>query len=152
MNHTEMKSSETIRPNHPNDTTTPDKCPTCTEEQKCWECAPDVSVPDTPTRCPHCESSWSNYSQAWECGSYPTHGRVSRPSKCRVLEQAQKSAEEVKKLQAEVVRLRGLLKAHAEFMVKNGHERQATDLMRGYTWSEGFVEEAKEHGIDPYKQ
>ena len=58
---------------------------------------------------------------------------------------------ELAKAEAEVERLRGLLNAHAEFLIKNGFYRESRDLMGG-SWSDGFVALAKKCGINPYDQ
>ena len=55
------------------------------------------------------------------------------------------------KAEAEVERLRKLLNAHAEFLIKNGFYRESRDLMGG-SWSDGFVALAKKFGINPYDQ
>jgi hypothetical protein len=59
--------------------------------------------------------------------------------------------ERAEKAEAEVERLRGLLNAHAEFLIKNGFYRESRDLMGG-SWSDGFVALAKKCGINPCDQ
>jgi hypothetical protein len=58
---------------------------------------------------------------------------------------------ELAESKAEVERIRGLLNAHAEFLIKNGFYRESRDLMGG-SWSDGFVAIAKKCGINPYDQ
>ncbi len=75
------------------------------------------------------------------------HASVVKELEERLFSEREKS----QKLEAEVERLRGLLNAHAEFLVKNGFYRESRDLMGG-SWSDGFVALAKKCGINPYDQ